>query len=74
MHSVQASITLAVTSLALVIFSKLLAQNAMSFQNKHFGRHYGSKEVRGSTWLYRLGGVLFFVLGVLTLVGKVHWK
>ncbi len=64
------SIIVILVGLFLIIFRKKFARYQVAFQNKYFGQHFGTKEIRVNEWLLPLIGIIAIGIALLDFIGK----
>ena len=68
------SILIILIGAALVAFRGAFARLVVEGQNETWGFRFGTREERVSRFLALLVGLIFLAVGVLALVGVVHWR
>lgn len=58
-----------VAGFALIIFKEKFIRDSIAYQNKTFGFHFGEKEVNVGRWYVPLAGLVFIIIGTITLLG-----
>jgi hypothetical protein len=58
----------------LLLFHKASARRAMQDQNRLWGFHFGEREVRISQVISIIVGAGFAILGLLAILGIVHFR
>ena len=68
------SIIAVLVGAACIVFSRGFARLVVSTQNAAWGFRFGSREERGSRVVLMIVGLGFVTIGVLALLGLIHWK
>ncbi len=68
------SIISALVGLALLILPKRFAAAVVREQNRMWGFHFGQREERISIFMSILVGGGFLIIGIVGLLGLIHWK
>lgn len=64
---------LVIVGILLVVFSDRASRYSIQSQNKTWGFHFGERERKFSRVLWILGGIVAFIMGILTLFGIIHF-
>jgi hypothetical protein len=68
------SIISALVGCALLIWRKRFAAAVVREQNRMWGFRFGQREERISLFVATLVGIGFLTIGILGLLGLIHWK
>jgi hypothetical protein len=69
MESIVVGTVSVIVGIALVVFNERFARFAMAEQNRVWGFHFGEREVRITRYIAVLCGLVFVILGVITVAG-----
>lgn len=69
-----ASLFFLVFGCAAIIFSKQIGKFAVKSQNRTWGFKFGAAAEESFRWGFTVVGLLFAVIGLLSLTGVIHFK
>ncbi len=68
------SLIILIFGICIIIYRKTFAANLIMSQNKYWGFHFGNREEKGTIIFAFLAGVIFAVVGILSLFDIIRFR